>query len=177
MNEISAENREKLKHIELLLLDVDGVLTNGQIVYGDSGMETKAFNVRDGQGIRLLANAGIKVGIVTGRSSEALDRRCRELGIEPVCDGVRDKAAVLEDIVGKTKTAVKKIAFVGDDLPDLKLMAKVGLSIAVADAHDELLKSADIVTRKKGGCGAVREVCEMILKACGLWDDVLERYR
>ena len=141
MKDISAENREKLKRIELLLLDVDGVLTNGDIVYHDSGTETKAFNAKDGLGIRLLRDAGIKVGIVTGRSSGALDRRCRDLGIGLVYDGVRDKVAALEDILRKTHTTTEAIAFVGDDLPDMPLMARVGLVLVMVKHVKCLLQS------------------------------------
>ncbi|HDL08126.1 MAG TPA: HAD-IIIA family hydrolase [Desulfobacteraceae bacterium] len=169
-------NLDKLKHIRLLLLDADGVLTDGGIIYNDNGLETKCFNVKDGLGIRLLMEAGIKVGIVTGRHSEALSHRCRNLGITHVFEGVRDKAAVLDLILDKTEISANEIAFVGDDLLDISIMKLVSVSIAVADAHETVIKHSDIVTQKKGGDGAVREVCEAILKSQGLWEKFLKRF-
>lgn len=174
--EISAENADRLKRIELLLLDVDGVLTNGDIIYNDNGVETKAFNSKDGFGLKLLGEAGVEAGIVTGRRSEVLHHRCRDLGMELVFDGVRDKSAILDIIIDKTGISSEAIAFVGDDLPDLPLMNRVGLSIAVSDAHEECLDFADLITDRPGGAGAVREVCDAILKARELWDDIMERF-
>lgn len=168
----NSEITAKIKRIKLLLLDVDGVLTDGSIIYDNHGVETKIFNVKDGLGIRLLMNAGIQVCIVTGRSSNALIHRCRNLGIDHIFDGVRDKAAVLEQILGLTGVSTKEIAFVGDDLPDLSLMKVVGLSIGVADAHETVLEIAHMVTSAKGGAGAVREICDKILKAKGLWENI-----
>ncbi len=162
----------KLKRIKLLLLDVDGVLTDGSIIYNDDCVETKIFNVKDGLGIRLLMNAGIKVCIVTGRSSNALHHRCKNLGIVHVFDGVSDKTTVLDLILEQISLLPGEIAFIGDDLPDIPLMKKVGLSIAVADAHETVVENADVVTTFKGGTGAVREACEAILKAQGLWENI-----
>jgi len=156
---------DKLKRIKLLLLDVDGVLTDGSIIYSDSGEETKAFNVRDGMGIRLLMKAKLKVGIVTGRSSGSLRHRCKNLGIDLVFEGITDKGALLDRILEQTGTSPEEIAFAGDDLLDVSLMKRVGLSIAVADAHKTVIENADMVTESKGGAGAVREVCEAILNA------------
>jgi len=170
-------NRDKLKRIKLLLLDVDGVLTDGSIIYNDSGAETKVFNVKDGLGIKMLMKAGIQVGIVTGRTSKALYHRCNNLGISLIFDGVRDKPSVLELISERTGLPAEDIAFVGDDLIDLPLLKQVGLSIAVADAHETVIENVDMVTSKKGGAGAVREVCEAILKAQGLWSKVLEYFQ
>lgn len=166
---------EKLKRIKLLLVDVDGVLTDGTIIYDDKGVETKMFNVKDGLGIKMLTKAGIKVGIVTGRASKALYHRCDDLGISLIFDRARDKAGILDVITKQTGISAEHIAFVGDDLVDLPLMRKVGLSIAVADAHEMLLQDADMVTAAKGGAGAVREVCEAILKGRGVWEKTLER--
>jgi len=166
----------KLKRIKLLLLDVDGVLTDGSIIYNDNGTETKIFNVKDGLGIRLLMEAGIKVGIVTGRSSKTLYHRCKNLGISLIFDGVHEKTSVLELISEQTGLHAEEIAFVGDDLLDLPLLKSVGFSIAVADAHETVIENADMVTSKKGGDGAVREVCEAILKAQGLWNNIIKRY-
>jgi len=171
----SAKN-EKLKEIRLLLLDVDGVMTDGRITYTEAGVESKSFNVKDGLGIRLAMDAGIRVGIVTARTSEALRHRCRNLAIDLVFDGVKNKRAVLDDIVATTGVSAHQIAFMGDDLQDLPLMRCVGLSVAVADAHDLLIEHADMVTIRRGGHGAVREVCESLLKAQGAWERIMDRY-
>jgi len=165
-----------MKNIEILLLDVDGVLTDGGIIYHDNGSETKVFNVKDGLGLRMLMDAGIEVGIITGRCSEALKHRCRNLGIDHLYDAVSEKTEALNDILKRTEKTPDQAAFIGDDLPDLKLMKTIGFSIAVADAHPLLKEQADMVTSAKGGEGAVREACETILKAKGLWEKTLERY-
>ncbi|MDI6687195.1 MAG: HAD-IIIA family hydrolase [Desulfobacterales bacterium] len=167
---------DKLKRIKLLLLDVDGVLTDGSIIYNDNAGETKVFNVKDGLGIRLLIEEGIAVCVVTGRTSKALLHRCKNLGISYVFDGVVDKVSVMDSIITRTGVLPEEIAFIGDDLPDLPLMKLVGFSVAVADAHEKLLEKADMVTSAKGGFGAVREVCEAILKAKGLLEDIIRRF-
>lgn len=167
---------EPLIGIRMVLLDVDGVLTDGRIIYTDSGEEIKPFHVKDGLGIRMLLDAGIQVGIVTGRRSEALHHRCRNLGIDLVFDAVGDKAAALETICQTTGCPADQVAFVGDDLPDIPIMNRVGCAVAVADAHEAVIERAAVVTRAKGGCGAVREFSEMLLEANGLWDDMLTRY-
>lgn len=168
--------QHKLKRIKLLICDVDGVLTDGTIIYNDNGSETKIFNVRDGLGIRLLMEAGIAFYIVTGRRSGALYSRCKNLGIDHIFDGVKDKAAVFDRILDQSGLAGSDVACIGDDLPDLPLMKKVGLSIAVGDAHEMVIKHADMVTSAVGGKGAVREVCEAILKAQGIWWSLVERF-
>jgi len=163
--------------IKLLLLDVDGVLTDGSISYTGPELETKTFSVKDGLGIRMLINAGLKIGIVTGRSSAALERRCSELGITCVYDGVRDKGALLNDILSETGiSSPREVAFVGDDLPDIPLLKKIGLPIAVADAHPNVKDVAAAVTSAGGGRGAVREICEALLKAQGLWHQAVAAY-
>ncbi|MFZ2632871.1 MAG: HAD hydrolase family protein [Desulfosalsimonadaceae bacterium] len=166
--------RSKLKFIKLLLLDVDGVLTDGRITYASGNVETKSFNVKDGLGIRLLQSAGIRVGIVTGRTSEALLHRCTDLGITMIYDGVKAKGDLLDTILSGSGFLAQEVAFVGDDLPDIPLLRKVGVSIAVADAHDLVKKNADMVTLRKGGEGAVREVCEQILEAMDLWEKIVQ---
>jgi 3-deoxy-D-manno-octulosonate 8-phosphate phosphatase (KDO 8-P phosphatase) len=167
---------EQFKRIKLLLLDVDGVLTDGGILYTDGGEEIKIFHVKDGLGIRLLQDAGIGVGIVTARGSAALHRRCTELGITQIYDNVRDKGAVFDQIRNATGVSAEATAFVGDDLPDLPLMKRVGLPIAVADAHEAVIQQAAWVSMSKGGTGAVREICEHILKSQGLWENALKRF-
>jgi 3-deoxy-D-manno-octulosonate 8-phosphate phosphatase (KDO 8-P phosphatase) len=163
-----------LKKIKLLLLDVDGVLTDGSIIYNDKGQETKQFNVRDGFGMKLLMSAGIQLGIVTGRRSKALARRCNDLGIRLIFDGISDKGSVFDEVRQRTGISAENIAFVGDDIPDLALMRRIGVSIAVADAHENVRAYADWVTSTPGGAGAVREVCEAILRSQGNWDNILE---
>lgn len=167
---------EKLNRIRFLLLDVDGVMTDGSIIYDDRGAEIKKFNVKDGLGIRLLMLSGIRVGIVTGRSSRALKYRCDNLGIDIVFDGMQDKASVLDEMIRTHGTVSDDIAFMGDDLPDLPLMRRVGLSIAVADAHPLVADTAHMITIARGGAGAVREVCEAILSVRGLWENIMGRF-
>jgi 3-deoxy-D-manno-octulosonate 8-phosphate phosphatase (KDO 8-P phosphatase) len=166
----------RLSRITVLLLDVDGVLTDGRIVYNDNGQEIKTFSVKDGLGIRLLMDAGIRVGVVTGRRAPALTHRCRNLGIDLIYDGIRDKAAALEQIVTQLGVDTHQIAFIGDDLPDLSIMKRVGVAVAVSDACAAVRERAAWVTMAQGGAGAVREVCDAILQAKGLWQTIMERY-
>lgn len=167
---------EKLANIELLLLDVDGVLTDAGIIYSDSGEQIKKFNAKDGLGIKLLMEAGVKVGIITGLSSKALEHRCQKLGISLLFAGIENKSKVLKSIVSQTGIHPENMVFVGDDLIDLPVMKQVGVSFCVADACDDVKRHCDIITNLKGGHGAVREVCEYILKAKGLWSNILNRY-
>lgn len=167
---------EKLANIELLLLDVDGVLTDAGIIYSDSGEQIKKFNAKDGLGIKLLMEAGVKVGIITGLSSKALEHRCQKLGISLLFAGIENKSKVLRSIVSQTGIHPENMVFVGDDLIDLPVMKQVGVSFCVADACDDVKRHCDIITNLKGGHGAVREVCEYILKAKGLWSNILNRY-
>ena len=165
----------RLQQIRMVLLDVDGVLTAGEIIYNDTGEQTKVFYVRDGLGIRLLKEAGIQVGIITGRSGKALRHRCDNLGIDLIYDGIRDKDKAIDDIHAETGIAIEAMAFVGDDLPDLPAVKKVGLGVAVGDADPLIKENAHMVTNAPGGRGAVREVSEAILKAQGFWDDLIKR--
>lgn len=173
---ISGPVGEKLRRVSLLLLDVDGVLTDGRIIYDDAGVETKRFHVQDGFGLRLLQDAGIAVGIVTGRSGAALHHRCRDLGIDLVLEGVSDKAAALEAIRDRQGHPLEEMAFAGDDWPDLPAMARAGVALAVPDAAPEVRERADGVTDRPGGRGAVREMCEAILRAGNRWDAALNRF-
>ncbi len=165
----------QLKQVRLVLLDVDGVLTAGEIIYDDAGQQIKIFNVKDGIGIRLLKEAGIAVGIITGRTGQALRHRCKNLGIDLLFDGVFRKDKALKKISTSTGIEPSAMAFVGDDLPDLPVMKLVGLAVAVSDAHELVRRRADVVTHAPGGKGAVREISEAILKAQGKWDDLIER--
>ena len=167
--------QHKLEQIKMVLLDVDGVLTCGDIIYADSGEQIKIFNVKDGVGIRLLKEAGLKIGIITGRKGQALHHRCVNLGIDLIFDGVQRKDKVLDDITTLTGISKEAMAYVGDDLPDLPVMKRVGLAVAVSDAHEIIRQKAHITTRAPGGKGAVREISETILKAQGLWDALISR--
>jgi len=147
------------------VLDVDGVLTDGRLWYGADGEALKVFHVRDGAGIKALQAAGVTVAIISGRESPAVARRAAELGIRHVRQGALDKAAALHEVLGATGVAASVTACIGDDTPDLPLMALVELPIAVADAHPAVLAVADHVTRARGGKGAVREICDLLIEA------------
>jgi 3-deoxy-D-manno-octulosonate 8-phosphate phosphatase (KDO 8-P phosphatase) len=168
--------KNKLANIKLLLLDVDGVLTDGNITYSDTGDQIKTFHSRDGFGLRLLMDSGIKVGIITGRKSKALEYRCNNLGITLLLDGIKNKSTALDKITALTGILPENTAFVGDDLMDLPVMKRVGVSFCVFDGCQEVKIHSDIITTQKGGQGAVREICETILKAKGLWDTILNKY-
>jgi 3-deoxy-D-manno-octulosonate 8-phosphate phosphatase (KDO 8-P phosphatase) len=167
---------KKLRRIKVLLLDVDGVLTAGGIVYDDDGRQIKTFNARDGLGLRLLMDSGITVCLVTGRSSQALRHRCRDLGITHLFEAVGHKQRVLPQITERVGVTADEIAFVGDDLPDVALMMGVGVAIAVGDAEALAREAADLVTTATGGRGAVREVAELLLKAQHRWQAAIERF-
>jgi len=163
--------------IKLLILDVDGVMTDGTVTLDSSGEEIKSFNVKDGQGIKLLIKEGIDVAVISGRKSNAVKCRARNLGIADIYQGVNDKREVLFRLLEKKGLSKDQICFMGDDLPDIPLFKHSGLSIAVANAVREVQEEADFVTQKRGGKGAVREVCEIILKAQGKWAAIIENFR
>jgi len=154
-----------LRRVQLLVLDVDGVLTDGRLFYGAKGESLKAFHVRDGHGIRQVSAAGVTVAIISGRRSAAVAHRARELGIKHVTQGANDKLAALTRLVKARKVSLEHCACVGDDTPDAPILQVAGLAIAVADAHVDALAAADLVTSRPGGYGAVREVCDWILDA------------
>jgi 3-deoxy-D-manno-octulosonate 8-phosphate phosphatase (KDO 8-P phosphatase) len=154
-----------LRRVQLLVLDVDGVLTDGRLFYGAKGEALKAFHVRDGHGIKQVAAAGIAVAIISGRKSPAVAKRARELGIRHVTQGATDKLAALTRLVSARKVALEHCACVGDDTPDAAILQVAGLAIAVADAHADALNAAHLVTARPGGHGAVREVCDWLLEA------------
>ena len=167
---------ERCQRIELILSDVDGVLTDGGIVLDNQGIETKRFCIRDGQGIRLWQKAGYRFGLISLRSSQIVKMRAEELGIEIVRQGTGNKLAALEQILEELGLKPEQTCYLGDDLPDLPAVRAVGLGVAVADACDELRRAAHYVTTVAGGSGAVRETVEMILKAQRRWDDVIQTY-
>ncbi|MCX5897866.1 MAG: HAD-IIIA family hydrolase [Proteobacteria bacterium] len=168
--------REKARDIKLLILDVDGVLTDGKIVYTDRGEEAKAFDVKDGHGLKLLMRAGIPVALITGRSSPAVEHRARDLGITRVYQKAINKIEAYEELRRAENLRDEEICVVGDDLPDLPILRICGFSVAVADSAEEVKREVDYVTNKEAGKGAVREVCDIILKARGLWGAVTDRY-
>jgi 3-deoxy-D-manno-octulosonate 8-phosphate phosphatase (KDO 8-P phosphatase) len=168
--------KEKLKEIKLLILDVDGVMTDGRIIMDNEGRETKNFDVRDGHGIKILQRYGIKVAILTGRQSKVVEYRANDLEIDDVYQGAFNKKEVVGIILEKHKLSASAVAFLGDDIVDIPVLKSVGFSAAVADAIDVVKKSVDYITGHKGGHGAVRELCEMILKAQGKWPEIAEKY-
>ena len=167
---------QRLARVQLLLLDVDGVLTDGRILIDDRGNETKAFDVTDGHGIKLLQRAGVDVGLVTGRRSRVVEYRARELGIREVHQGVKDKLSVVREILERRGLGPEEVGYVGDDVVDLPVLLQIGLAVTVADAAVELRDRVHWVTGRAGGRGAVREVCDAILRARGEWDAVTRRY-
>jgi YrbI family 3-deoxy-D-manno-octulosonate 8-phosphate phosphatase len=162
--------------IELILSDVDGVLTDGSIWYDNQGVELKGFHIRDGLGIKLWQRAGFQFGVLTARTSHIVKLRAGELGIEIVRQGFEDKRAVAEDLLQERGLSPEKVCYIGDELTDLPLIQMVGLGVAVADAAVEVRAAAAHTTRTAGGHGAVRELIETVLKAKGRWDDVIQRY-
>ena len=168
--------KDRAKRIRLLLLDVDGVLTDGRLAFDGAGREIKFFHIRDGQGIRLLQKAGIRAGILTGRRSKAVAHRAKDLGIRLVFQKVRDKGQVLETLLKRENFRAEEVCFVGDDLMDLAALSRVGLAVSVADAVPEVKAIAHYTTRSPGGQGAVREICEQILKAQGRWEEVTRSF-
>jgi 3-deoxy-D-manno-octulosonate 8-phosphate phosphatase (KDO 8-P phosphatase) len=167
---------EKIKAVTILIMDVDGVLTDGRIIIDDLGNETKNFNVKDGHGLKMLMRSGIEVILMTGRTSKVVEHRARDLGIEEVHQGAKNKIEILEKILRSKKVSGETIAYMGDDLVDIPVFNRVGFSVAVADASEHAKRSADYVTDHKGGKGAVREVCEVILMIQGNWETAVARY-
>jgi YrbI family 3-deoxy-D-manno-octulosonate 8-phosphate phosphatase len=162
--------------VELILSDVDGVLTDGGIWYDNQGVELKGFHIHDGMGIRLWQRAGFKFGVMTARTSHIVKLRGGELGLDFIRQGIEDKLGVATEIMRECRLAPNQVCYIGDDLPDLPVIRHVGVGIAVADAAAEVRTAAAYVTRAAGGRGAAREVVEMILKAKSRWEDVVQGY-
>lgn len=167
---------EKAKKLKLLILDVDGVLTDGKLFFDSEGNEYKSFHARDGHGIKLLRQTGVEVAVISGRKSTSVALRMKSLGIEHVYQGHENKVAAFNEIIGKIGVTHEQVAHVGDDLLDLPIMIRVGLAIAVNDANFAVKQRADWCTTLSGGQGAVREVCDFIMQAQGHFDDVLNTY-
>jgi 3-deoxy-D-manno-octulosonate 8-phosphate phosphatase (KDO 8-P phosphatase) len=167
---------DKLTKIKMLILDVDGVMTDGNIIMDSDGREMKNFNVRDGHGLVMIQRHGIRVAILTGRTSAVVEHRARDLKITEVYQGALNKKEIFPLILEKNSLAPEEIAYIGDDIVDIPVLKMAGFSVAVADALELVKKCADYVTVHRGGQGAVREVCEMLLIARGFWTEVAVRY-
>lgn len=166
----------RLKNISLVLSDVDGVLTDGGIVFNNQGIEAKKFHIRDGMGIKLWQRAGHKFGLITGRSSHIVQVRAGELGIEIVRQGFEEKLVVVRETISELGVQPQQVCFIGDDLPDLPVLKHVGLAVAVADAAADVRDAAHLITNCRGGEGAVRELLERILRSQGRWGELIQRY-
>lgn len=167
---------EKAANIKLVIFDVDGVLTNGSLFYGDDGQEYKAFHSRDGHGMKMLQKSGVEIGIITGRTSKVVDYRMENLGIQHVYQGKKEKLPAFIELIGKLGLDPLEVAYVGDDVVDLPIMKRVGLAIAVADAHHLVTQHAHWQTPHGGGQGAARDVCELIMEARGTLDAEMQSY-
>lgn len=173
---ITEELRAKAARVRLLVLDVDGVLTDGRIIMDHKGREIKAFDVRDGHGIKLLREAGIEVAMLTGRNSQVVQKRADDLGVLWVRQGVHDKVAAYAKIAHEAGIKDEETCFVGDDVVDIPLLRQVGVPVVVADGAQEAKRFALYVTQSAGGRGAVREVCDLLLQAQDKWEEILRRY-
>lgn len=173
---MSKDLKDRWKNISLLILDVDGVLTDGRIIMSDDGKEWKQFDVKDGHGIKMLLRSGVGVVLLTGRSSRVVAHRARDLGVVDVFQGARDKVRVFDEVLRSKGVEAEHVVYMGDDVVDVPLFKRVGIAIAVADACQEARKAADYVTEREGGHGAVREVCDLILRARGDWKKIIAQY-
>lgn len=171
-----ADWAERCRSIELIVLDVDGVLTDGRIIINDDGVESKNFCVRDGTGLYLWRKAGKRAAILSGRSARVVDRRAAELGIAPVVQGASEKRAALQEMLESLRLSPRQACFMGDDLPDLPALLAAGVAACPADAVEAVREACHFITAAPGGHGAVRELTEMLLRAQGIWDDVLASY-
>lgn len=176
MTELDADLARRFARVRLLSLDVDGVLTDGRLYFTDAGMELKTFSSQDGHALKMLQDSGVPVAIITGRSSRLVTRRARELGIRHVYQGARDKRTAFSSLLSHTGLEAAVVAHVGDDIPDLPVLRQAGLAIGVANQNPAMAPYVHYVTRAAGGSGAVREVCELILRSQGRWEDALARY-
>lgn len=166
----------KAKNIKLLICDVDGVLSNGQVIIGNNGEELKTFNIKDGFGIKCLQKSGTTVAIITGRNSKIVEKRCQELGIEHYYQGQSNKQQAFESLCQNLSVKPEQVCHIGDDLPDLPLLFQSGLGVTVADGHWLMQQHADWVTQNNGGFGAVREVCDLILHSQNQLEAIHQEY-
>lgn len=166
----------KAQKIKLVICDVDGVLSNGQVIIGNHGEELKTFNIKDGFGIKCLQKSGVAVAIITGRNSKIVEKRCQELGIEHYHQGQSNKQLAFESLCKKLSVVPEEVCHIGDDLPDLPLLIQVGLGVTVADGHWLMQQHADWITQYNGGFGAVREVCDLILESQNKLEAIHQEY-
>jgi 3-deoxy-D-manno-octulosonate 8-phosphate phosphatase (KDO 8-P phosphatase) len=166
----------RARHLTWLLFDVDGVLTDGRLFYGSKGETWKIFDVRDGLGMKLAQREGLKVGILSGRGNEALQVRARELGLDALFMNRGDKSTAFDEFLAEHAVEPAQVAYAGDDLPDLPVLLRCGLSFCPADARPELRERVDVVLETKGGQGAARELCERVLRERGSWDGLVAQY-
>lgn len=167
---------ERARHIKVLALDVDGILSDGRLIFSNNGEETKAFDVRDGLGMKLVQDCGVKIVIITGRTSNIVKQRMDSLGVDLVVQGREDKGIALAEACRQLNIKSTDCAYMGDDWPDLGALAMAGLAVTVPNAHHEVRRRAHLVTQASGGRGAVRELCDVILQAKGQYDTMLERF-
>src|SRR6056297_1503514 len=167
---------DKARQIRLVIFDVDGVLTDGSLYLGDDGQEYKAFHSRDGHGMKMLQSTGVEIGVITGRTSEVVKHRMTSLGIHYVYQGRLDKLPAFQDLLDKLGIEAEQVAYVGDDVVDLPIILRVGLAIAVADAHPLVARHSHWQTPHGGGRGAARDVCELVMEGRGVLEDTLARY-
>ena len=167
---------DKAKAIKLVIFDVDGVLTDGSLFLGDGGEEYKAFNSRDGHGMKMLKSTGIEIGIITGRTSDVVRHRMQSLGIQHVYQGQLDKRPAFEELCQHAGVSAEQVAYVGDDVVDLPILIRAGLAIGVQDAHPMVKQHSHWLTPSNGGRGAARDVCELILQAQGKLEDMMNKY-
>lgn len=173
---ITPEALAKARQTKLLLFDVDGVLTDGRLFLGDDGQEYKAFNSRDGHGIKMLIRSGVEVGIITGRTSKVVEHRVADLGIKHVYQGCADKLPVYQGLIKKLGLGAEQTAYMGDDVVDLPIMLQAGMAITVQDGHHLVKQHAHWITPSLGGMGAGRELCEVIMSAQGTYTREMLRY-
>lgn len=176
MPDLPKDILDKAQNIKLLVLDVDGVLSDGKLYFSDKGDELKAFNTLDGQGIKLLQNAGLEVALITGRTSNIVASRAKELGISTLVQGREDKLTALDDILAELNLNYQEVAYIGDDLPDLACIRRVGFGVTVPNANPVILQHALCCTERSGGQGAVREICDLILQAQNKFDEAIAPY-
>lgn len=176
MSSLDSELNARAQRVRLLVLDVDGVLTDGRIYYGGDGVELKAFNIQDGLGIRMLMASGVEVAIISGRRSSAVEARARDLGIVQVTLGASDKLNAFAALLAERRLSAEQAAAVGDDLPDLPVLRRCTFAATVPDAPDTVRRYVHYITRKRGGEGAVREVCEVLMQAQGTLDAQLQEF-
>ena len=176
MTKISADALERASRVRLLIADVDGVMTDGRLYYGDDGEVMKAFDVKDGLGIRLAQRAGIEIGLITGRRSRIVAERATELDLQEVHQGIHDKGRLLEELLDRREIDPQHVGFIGDDLIDMPAIRIAGFSAAPSDAVPEVVAAVDYVTGRSGGRGCLREVIDLLLQTSGAWDRVVEPF-